>query len=316
MSETLKVAKVLSQNGQLISTLTSQDGQIRKQAVDAANEYIRRGLREDGFTRKGILPPDDIGPEDLDPNLEDDTPMRIFELEPNSPGAVSVPFDTFPPQFYMGMRKFKVRLNRITSRNHTIDVARAMTYRSPIRDIFADLALKELLTIEDSQFIRAVNTILGDVGVDTILGVPQFLETANQLTRDELVNATKVMISTNRHLVPKMMLMSHATSLEMAKWGRDEVGGNTSEDILLRGFRQTSLLDTDITVTIKNDIIPDDNIYFFAEPKFLGKHLMLNDATLHTETEAFIVRFFLWMTSGFAIANPGAVARYRFNSGG
>ena len=66
------------------------------------------------------------------------------------------------------------------------------------------------------------------------------------------------------------------------------------------------------TVTIKQDLVPDDRLYMFAEPKFLGKNFVYEDTTMHVEREAYMLKFFAYKTMGGSVANYAAVTAADF----
>ena len=76
------------------------------------------------------------------------------------------------------------------------------------------------------------------------------------------------------------------------KWGYDEIGGELSEEIL-----------------IKTRLVANNQMYFFAEPKFLGKFFILEDTTMHIKREAFMLEFFAYESIGAAIANVAGIGR-------
>ena len=62
-------------------------------------------------------------------------------------------------------------------------------------------------------------------------------------------------------------------------------------------------------ITIKRALVPDDTIFFFADPKWLGKFYMLEDTTMYIRREAFMLEFFSYQTGGAAFGFSGGVAR-------
>ena len=53
-------------------------------------------------------------------------------------------------------------------------------------------------------------------------------------------------------------------------------------------------------------------MYFFAEPKFLGKFFVLTDTTMHIKREAFMLEFYAYESVGCAIANIAGIAHAVF----
>jgi hypothetical protein len=96
------------------------------------------------------------------------------------------------------------------------------------------------------------------------------------------------------------------------KWGRDEAGGDLSQDLLERGFAEREIMGVRWIVTIKRDLVPDSTTFQFAEPKFLGKFFILEDTTMYIDRKAFMLEFYAYESLGSAIANVAAVGRADF----
>ena len=78
-------------NEVVLEHLMSNDPQMRKEAEDNLNDYIRTKAMEDGITRM-VLPPFNITAADLDPQVGYEEPTKIFEKEPDTANAITVPF--------------------------------------------------------------------------------------------------------------------------------------------------------------------------------------------------------------------------------
>ena len=65
--------------------------------------------------------------------------------------------------------------------------------------------------------------------------------------------------------------------------------------------------------TIKNNLIPENWVYFFAEPSYLGKCFYLDDWTMYMKKEAFFIEMFSYWFGGFAFGNVAGMALARFH---
>jgi hypothetical protein len=65
-------------------------------------------------------------------------------------------------------------------------------------------------------------------------------------------------------------------------------------------------------ITIKRDLCPDGSVFLFADPKFLGKFLVLEDTTMYVDRKAYMLEFFAYESLGLCIANVAAVGRVDF----
>lgn len=292
--------------------LTSDSPSVVKNAEDAVNAFIRVKMREDGFWRK-ILPPVPISNDDLDRQVDTDKPVVVIDKEPNSPAAASIPFATQPFTRYIRAPRFRVMFDRIVTPKFMKDVDELRTYDMDIRQILSDNAVKDMLAEEDGKAIATVNTLLGTV--DTAVaetGVAQYQTISGGISRDSVNDALKIIPSTPAHLETATVLCNNLTIKDVQKWGYDEIGGDLSEEILRNGFAERNLLNCRWIVTIKTLLVPTNQMYFFSEPKTLGKFFVLTDTTMYIKREAYMLEFFAYESVGSAIANVAGLGRAVF----
>ena len=310
MSEELSTKAV---NEAFFHKMTSDDAGLRKDAQQAVNDFTRTKMREDGFWRK-ILPPVQISNDELDRQVDTDKNVKIVDKEPNSPAAISIPYATLPINKYIRGPRYRVMFDRIVTPRFTKDVDELRTYDMDIRQVLSDNAIKDMLAEEDGKAIRAVNTLL--LGADTVIpetGVAQHRTITGGITRETVNDALKILPQTPSHLEVSTTLVNNVFVKDIQKWGRDEVGGDLSEEIVRNGFAERVLLGVRWTITIKRDLVGDTTMYMFAEPKFLGKFYVLEDTTMYIDKKAYFIEFFAYESIGSAIGNIAAVGRADFD---
>lgn len=283
---------------------------LEKNALDAVNEFTRVQVREDGFYRK-IIPPVQVSNDDLDRQVDTDKPVIVVDKEPGSPAAVSIPFATLPMNVYIRGPRYRVMFDRIVTPRFVKDIDELRTWQMDIRQVLSDNAVKDMLAEEDSKFLTAVNSAL--VAADTVVptsGVIQWETIFGGITRDTVNEAMKILPKTPSHLEVATILVNNVTIREVLKWGYDEAGGDLSGDMLKNGWAENlRLLDKDWVVTIKRDLVGDDTMYFFADPRFIGKSYLLEDTTMHIKREAFMIEFFAYETIGGSIGFTSGLGR-------
>ncbi len=285
---------------------------MEKQAIDAVNDFTRIKMREDGFYRR-IMPPLTISNDELDRTVETDKPVKIIDKEVDNPPAQSIPFATLPSNQYIRGSRYRVMFDRIVTPRFTKDVDELRTYVMDIRQVMSDNAIKDMLAEEDGKFITAVNTAL--VAADTVVpasGVAQWVTIAGGITRDTLQDAFKIMPKTPWHLETHTVLINNVTIREIFKWGRDEMGGDFAQDVVKNGWSEQEFMNARWIVSIKRDLIPDDSIFMFSDPKFIGKSFLLEDTTMYIKREAFLLEFFAYQTAGGTIGHTGGLSRADF----
>ena len=299
-------------NQMFYEKITSDDSALQKDAQQAVNDFTRVKMREDGFWRK-ILPPVPISNDELDRQVDTEKNVKIIDKEPDSPAAISIPYATLPMNRYIQGPRYRVMFDRIATPNFTTDVGRLRTWDMDIRQVLSDNAIKDMLAEEDGKAIRAVNTLL--VGANEVVpetGVSQWRTIAGGVTRITMNDALKVLPQTPGHLECATVLINNVTIKEIQKWGRTEVGGDLSEEIVRNGFAERVMFGVRYIITIKRNLVPDNTIYMFAEPKFLGKFFILEDTTMHIEKKAYLLNFFAYEEIGSAIGNVAACGRVDF----
>lgn len=304
-------AQVRAVNEQLFEQLDSPS--MRKQAIDAVNDFTRTTMREDGFYRK-IMPSLQISNDDLDRQVGTDKPCKVVDKEPGSPASISIPFATLGTALYIRGPRYLVSFDRIVSPRFSKDVDELRTWVMDIRQVLSDNAIKDMLAEEDSKFLSTVNEVL--LGADTVMplsGVAQWETISGGITRDTVLDAFKIMTRTPSHLEVSTVLCNNTTIKEVQKWGRDEMGGDFSQEVLRNGWAEVEFMNARWIVTIKRDLVPDDSVYMFGDPKFIGKHYLLEDTTMYIDRRAYMLEFFAYQTSGGTIAHSGALARADFS---
>lgn len=280
-----------------------------KQAQNLTTDYIRVRMREDGFARR-ICPPIQITNDELDRQVDTDKPVKVVDMEPNSPGAISVPFGTLPINQYIRAPRFRVMMARIESERFTKDIDELRTYDMDIRQILSDNALKDMLAEEDGSWIAATNSLLvGQGSTVPATGTVQWKAIAGGITRDTLAEGMRIMPSTPNHLQPSTALINNITIWDIVKFGRDEVGGDMAQDMFSNGFAEREIMGVRFIITIKTNLVPNGTIFYYAEPKFLGKFFILEDTVLYVDRKMFMLEFSAYESIGASIANVAAVAR-------
>lgn len=299
-------------NETILNYIASNDPGLTKRAQEAVTDYIRIRVREEGFARK-IMNPIKITNDELDRQVDTDKPVKIIDMEPESPGAMSMPFGSLPQNKYIRGRRCRVMFDRVLTERYTKDVDELRSYDMDIRQVLMDNAIKDMLSEEDGKFIGAVNSLVGVEGSTiTETGAVQNQVIHGGITRETVAEAKKVLPRTNNHLEPTTVLCNTVTMKEIEKWGRDEMGGNLAEDIARNGFSETTFMGLRWIFTIKHELVPENVIYMFADPKFMGKFFVLEDTTMYIDRKAYMLEFFAYETIGATIANVASVARVRF----
>ena len=305
-----------------------------KRAQAATSEMTRTQLREDSFAGK-ILPFELADDSMLVPSMTHDKPQIYWELEPDSPGAAWVPFQTVPEGEYMFGSRYIIPLARIVTKKYEKDIDELRTYKTDIRRVLTENSVKDGGREIDSKFIALANAIVTGDGlgalstgvngfeyeyVQPVTGKIQWAGTSLPLSREGLADAKKMLIKTSTFaglndkfaLRNYIVLMNDVTAQDLLKFEHEEAGGPIAETMFKDGLVLDKIMGIKAIYTLKQSLIPDNTLWFFAAPEFLGKAFYLTDWTMFMKKEAFFIEMFSYWLGGMAIGNIAGCARFDF----
>jgi hypothetical protein len=287
-------------------------GQV-KEAQDMVTDFTRIRIRESSVFEK-VMPGVKISDDELTPQLGTDKNVKLVEREPASPGAVTIPLGTQPVQYYFRGDRYPVFFDRIVTPKFTKDTSELRSYGMDIRQVISDNAILDMDFELDRKMIAACQSIVGaESSTVPETGIVQNRKIVDALgiTRNSLFEMRKILPSTFAHLDGVTIVVNNITIHSVAKFGRDEVGGDLSQSMFTEGFEQKRLLGMNWIVTNKHELVENDTFWIFASPEFLGKSFILEDVTLYLDKKAYNLEFFAYTERGATIGNPAAVAKAR-----
>lgn len=287
----LSRAERMTFNASMVESLRqAQDGVLTKTSSTATN-HIRKRIRENVFMDH-ILTPVPVQDGDLDRFETTDLPGIIEDMEPDQPMGIAIPFNDAPSQWIMRGDKFTVYFGVVSTPIMVKNVNELRTYRMDLRQVITDNMLKDLGTLKDIRFMQAVEAVVGSVGGVGLSGENQNVEINGQIRRTSYVPLVNYI--QDRELNNGIWLLNRHTASEFMKWGRDEIGGDMAQDLLMKGLKAMSrfeIVGVPHLATIKRTIVPDDVIYQFGEQDYLGRHYVLQDTTMHVKKEIDMLEF-------------------------
>lgn len=282
--------------------------------AQAASDYTRTQIREDSFAMK-ILPPQKATDDRLDRDL--DERLRIIEeLEPDSPAAKWVPLQDTPDGEYIYGSRYIIPFARVLTPKFVKDVDELRTYRQDIRKILTQNSIKDGLAEIDGKFVETCTAIVEDTaggvpGAQAFTGKVQWIAASGGLNKYNLVEAFKMLPRGNGNgkfrLRNWLMLMNDVTAQDLKKLDVEEIGDENVSKIWRDGLTSDSTMSLRAIFTIKDDLVPDNRIWFFAAPEFLGKAYYLTDWTMFMKKEAYFVEMYSYWLGGFAFGNIAGV---------
>lgn len=298
MSYKTETARVSAQliNSQFIRKI---DEGRTKEAAAEGSAFIRSKLRQASFARE-ILPPQLLGDDEIDRDEKTDLPKKIVEIEPDS-SATFVPFKGTGRRTWFKGPRYSVYFGKIESDKFTKSKFELMSYQNDIRKILTDNSVKDMADQEDERFYETMDAIV-------TMYPNQVVSPAGGLTAANVVDGLKNLIS--RKLPVGKILCSEELYMDALKLPATSVG----DDIASRHYDQgltpeSKLWGHSVVTTIKNDIIPNNEMWIFAPQQFLGNFFLLQDATLYIEQRADMIEFWSYAAVGIGIGNTGGVTK-------
>ncbi len=304
MSNIIETPKVSARH--LVSNFVRKidEGHI-KEAADVGTSFIRTKLRQSSFARE-IIPPETLTDSDLDRDDSTDLPRKIVEIEPDSI-ATFVPFKGTAERTWFKGPRYSVYFGKVETEKFTKSKFELMTYENDIRGILNDNSVKDMADQEDLRFYETLLAILGEFPA-------QDLDmTGSDLTPAVVQAGVRDLIQ--RKIPMGKMLMTKSRYLDTITMDRDDKGDTVASRHYTDGVEsETKLFGYPVITTIKNDIVLDDEIWFFAPQNYLGNFFLLQDATLFLKSEADIIEFWSYEALGLGIGNTQGVTRVRVKS--
>lgn len=280
------------------------DGDWSRKMAEAGASYIRDILRETSFARK-ILPPEQVSRGDLQRSTLHEGVTKIVDVEPGS-RAFAINWRSQAPGRWIFSRRVEFLFFTITTERYEKTEQELMTYEMPITKIIEQNAVKDIQEVEDDRFIQSSEAAVAVSGLQQIKG------SADPLEKRDLANAFK-MLDSNRQRVDTILMTStlfdDILGLEFT-----DLGDKLASEILVNGYSYNNLLGHKLVTTIKDNIIPNNEVWLYAPPDFLGKFFILNNPKFWIDKEANLVRFQAWEDIALGIRNSKSVAVLRLNN--
>lgn len=275
-----------------------------KEAEEAGSRYIRQKLYEDGFARR-IIEPVTKTAEDLDPELDSDNPRILVEMEPDAPGATFVPFKGTGDRAYFKGKRFPVPFGKVESDRQSKSKFELMTIRMPIVEWFKNTQVKKIQEQEDGLFIE---TIKANIAADT----SNLQIAAGSVSfKEAFVSGLQGLASLR--LPVGNVLMHENTRLSSLSLKTDEIGYKAQDSRFEKGVAdENSFMGYNVVSTLKDELVAENEMYFFAPPEYLGVFYLLQDATLFIKTEADMFTFHTYEAPAIGIGNTNAAIKVTF----
>lgn len=278
------------------------EGGLKKEAEDAASAYIRLKLREDGFLRR-LFEPATITADELDPDVDTDKPRKIVEKDFDTK-ATFLPFKGTGERKYFEGARFSIPFGKVETERVSKSKFELMTYKMPVQKLFEEYNVKAMQKEEDGLFIQTINDIVATSGGAQAINYA----IASGDFKDAFAQGLKAL--TALELPVGKVLMNKNTYIDSLKLKTEDIGFGPQEKRFMEGVDgEDSFLGVPVITTIKNDLVPENVIYFFAPQEYFCKYYLLQDATMYFEQRADMIEFWSYEAPGFGIGNTKGVVK-------
>lgn len=300
-------------NDRFFQTLQdAPDGELNKQAAPGGL-YIRRRLRERSVVRR-IMEFTPTTDSDLVALPTEEQPVMWGQLQQESMGAVSMTFhdavenetfwrETFIVRFFV-VSTPEYYKNEWELKTHSHDTVKALT-----EDCLLDLEEEE-----DQRWFAASDDTVGPIdGVGLSGNIQNFYFGA--FARDTWV--TSKYLFSDRQLPTGVFVANQRFMANFERLPRNEIGGDLSQDLFKDGgdaLKDAKIGGVPLVFTTKNHIVPDNVLYQYTQPDYLGVAREYQKPTLYMRKEKRTFFFSLDEVIAISIVNVAGINRGLFEN--
>jgi hypothetical protein len=294
---TLAEARLLNSN--FVEKIRS--GHI-KEAAELGSDFIREKVRETGFLNQ-ILPRTPVMDSELDRDENTDLPKIVIDKEEDST-ATYIPFRASADNHYFTGKRFAVFFIKVESAHFSKNIFELKTYRHDVRRLLKDNSIKDIQEQEDVYFLEGVDAA---IAASPASGFQSFTISGG-LTPVAVKLALQALTQLRRRV--GVILMTDTLYADLLTFDVNQVGFQLKGEWFTKGVpTPKSFFGVPVVTTIKNDIVPDNVFYVFAEPEMLGKNYSLQEPTLFIKEEADLISFWTYESIGVGIGNLQSIIK-------
>ena len=275
---------------------------MHKEAEEASTAYIRQKLYEDGILRR-LFEGRTVTADELDPEVDSDKPSILCEIEPDASSATFIPFKGTGDRRYFTGKRFRIPFGMVEAERLVKSKFELMTIRMSIMDWLKENQVKAIQQQEDSMLIDTCNSIVA------ANAAAQNITAGAALTFKEAFTLGLKALTSLR-LPVGQVLMHKNTYLDSLSLKVEDIGHAPQEERFRNGVdNEASFLGHRVVTTIKDDLVKENEMFFFAPQEFFCKFYLIQDATLFMKNEASMITFHTYESPGFGIGNTKGVVK-------
>jgi hypothetical protein len=281
-----------------------RDPSMRKEAEERAQAYLKLRVYEDSFMSR-ILPPKPISPSQCDRTLESPTLLRkIIDKEFTDVKATVMDFRGKGDYKFIDTAQYAVDFYKIESEEYHITEQELRAKEQPIQSLIKHHTARFIQEKMDQVFISAVEGIIAANPAQAVSDSSDIILPSNITKLRNVLDGR-----TTFPQVAATLLMTQAQFNNMSVWPQAGVDNGMGQEYWADGYKYDRLYGLRVVKTIKSNLVPNNVVYAFVAPEFLGHHLTFNDDRFQIKTEWDDIAWKAWKTHGAAIGNNFGVAK-------
>lgn len=314
------------------------EGQAK--VAEYGSNFVKDRLRENSFARV-IIPTQDVTRNDCQVSENNDTLVKLVQLEPRS-RAMTLNFRGTPTARIIRAPRASCSFFTIASEQHQKTEQELLAYDFPITKVIEENIVKDIQEIEDREFVlhcdaacqamqaqangAATAPTLNATALQGVSPPVEFSVRKGELARNAATDDATVR-ACQRVDVVEMRKMLHGNRLKAERilwtepdfdnlltWTLEDSGSQLQTETAIDGWKRNTVLGLPFVRTMKTDILRQGNAFIFTNPDFLGKFYVLNQTRFYIDKVANQISFQAWEDIAMLLANIAAVKKMEFYS--
>jgi len=303
----------VSQVNQAFIDLLS-DPTMLKEAQERGAEYLKLQIYEDSFMER-IWPARPISPAQCDRDVNSPNYRVVIDKEFRNVNATTFTLRGRPDFSYVEADRYAVEFFKIQSEEYEITEGELRGMRMPIQNLIRHHVAYHIRKKMDEIFLGLCDNAIADTGQEVTAGPGETILTPQLCVQlfNQIDNSGSRGGAEDLYLESKTLLMTRSMYNYINTWIQTESTGSVHNgigtDFWKDGYKYDTLFGRRVVLTTKNDLLPENVIYAFADPEYLGHHFTFNDDRFAIEKQWDRMKWKGWRTFGAAIGNNFAVAK-------
>jgi hypothetical protein len=299
--------------------------------------FIRDRLRELSFIDK-LIPVQPITPAECQISTKHDTLVKIIFVEPKSSGMV-VNFRANTEAEIIRAGKAEGPFFPIMSKRFEKTEEELLSYPFGIFKVIEDNVVKDLHEVKDLVGIQHIESCVQAEQYDKNGSAYVKLNATNYATyvKYSVVKGQQAQASETddfvvypilkddlkalfnlidgRFLKTEVILIGETDFNSVLTWTIADFGDKVASEVVVSGYKYSTLLGMKYVRTIKTNILRPGNVYSMTDPKFAGVNYVLQSVKFFLKKEVNVLSMQAWYDTGMGFINVAAFAKCELYAG-